>query len=76
MLHAQVARSLQLENTKKCHNFELCEIAHELKISEDSVFIILHDYARIKNMVTLVDSSWLEFSKATKISKVGWQNYE
>ena len=40
-----------LENTKQLHNLvladrklTLCEIAEELKISEDSVFIILHEH--------------------------------
>ena len=46
-----------LENTKKLHKLiladcklKLCEIAEELKISEDSVFTILHKHLSMRNL--------------------------
>ena len=59
MLNAQGFPNLAgvLENTKKLHKrvwanckLKLCEIVEELKISEDSVFTILHKHLSMRKL--------------------------
>ena len=79
MLNSQVTQILQLsqKTPKKLHKLiladrklKLCEIAEELKISEGSVFTILHEHLSMRKLCSMLVSRFLTVNQK---QRVHWQ---